>query len=148
MAQSVQKNRTGVVWPLGFVKVTTPGTPVCIMANVDANNVNAPGVATSNLSAEYSPAARGLGIQAFLPNNNNSGMQPTTGNIYLMVPAAGGNGNLTDFGSMVKIITSGSDFFFPPEGCGVDLFNPYGLFLDADVAGEGALVTLYGGVNP
>jgi hypothetical protein len=118
------------------------------MSIVDANNVNAPGVPTSNLSSEYSPACRGLGLQGFFPNANNSGMQPNVGNIYLMVPAAGGNGNLTDFGSMVKVIASGSDFFYPPENAGVDLFNPYGLFLDADVAGDGALVTLYGGVNP
>ena len=148
MALSVQKNRTGVVWPLGFIRVASPGTPVSLMSLVDSANVNAPGVPTSNLSSEYSPAARGLGLQAFLPNNNNSGMQPNAGNVYLLVPAAGGNGNLTDFGSMVKILPSGSDFYYPPEGCGVDLFNPYGLFIDADVAGDGVLAVLYGGVNP
>lgn len=147
MAFSVQKDRSGPDWPLGYVQVATSGVPVSLMKNIDPSGVNSPGNATTALSAEYTPVVRGIAIQAMMPNANNSGTQPTTGNIYLMRTAAGGNGNLTDFGSIVKTIPSGSDFFFPPDGAGQIRFSPYRYYLDADISGEGGLVTLYSDGN-
>ena len=143
MALSVQKDRSGPDWPLGFVQVAASGTPVSLMINVDPAAVNSPGNATSSLSAEYTPVVRALAIQAMMPNSNNSGTQMTTGNIYLMRAAAGGNGNLTDYGSIVRTIPPGSEFFFPPDGAGQIRFSPYRYYLDADVSGEGGMVTLY-----
>ena len=147
MAQSVQKDRSGPDWPLGYVKVTTSGTPVSLMVNIDPNSVNSPGNATRSLSAEYTPVVRSIAIQAMMPNANNSGTQMTTGNIYLMRQGAGGNGNLTDFGSIVRTIPPGSEYLFPPDGAGQIRFSPYRYYLDADISGEGGLVTLYSDGN-
>ena len=147
MALSVQQDRSGPDWPLGFVKVTASGTPVSLMVNVDPNSVNSPGNATTALSAEYTPVVRAIAIQAMMPNANNSGPQMTTGNIYLMRAAAGGNGNLTDYGSIVRTIPPGSEFFFPPDGAGQIRFSPYRYYLDVDVSGEGGMVTLYSDGN-
>ena len=143
MALSVQKDRSGPDWPLGFVKVVTSGVPVSLMVNIDPSGVNSPGNATTTLSAEYTPVVRSIAIQAMMPNNNNSGTQPTTGNIYLMRAAAGGNGNLTDYGSIVRTIPPGAEFFFPEDGAGQIRFSPYRYSLDADVSGEGGMCLMY-----
>jgi hypothetical protein len=144
MSLSVQKMRGGPFWPLGFVQVANNGTPVCIMANVDANNNNAPGTpSVPGQSSEYSPSFRGLGIQGYKPGNNNNGMVANTGNVYLLAAPAGGSGNRSDSGSIVKVIAPGQDFFYPPEALGIDRFSPYTLYLDADVNGEGAQMVGY-----
>ena len=148
MALSVHQSRTGSVWPLGFVKVTTPGAQVCFMLNTDSANNQTPSAGSNNITEEYTPVFRGFGVQAYKPAANNNGTVANTGNIYLMFYPAGGAGNRADYGAMIKTIPSGSDWFFPPEGIGADLFSPYSFFLDADNGGDGAIVTLYGGVNP
>lgn len=146
MAFSIQKDRGGPDWPLGCVVVPTIGTPVCIMANVDPSNNNAPWQATSYLgnTSEYSPICRGVSIAGWHPGSGNNGMVINTGNVYLMRKPAGGAGNRQDSGSMVAVIWPGSDYFFPPDGSGTTLFSPYNYYLDADANNEGGLVTLYG----
>ena len=148
MALSVQKGRGAAIWPLGFVPVANNGTPACIMVNVDANNVNAPGSVSNSSTSEYTPSAAGIGIQGYKPGNNNNGMVANTGNVYLLVASAGGSGNRADSGSMVKVIPAGVDLFIPIDPTGGMRISPYYLYLDADVNGEGALVTLYQGQNP
>ena len=154
MALSKQQMRGGPVWPLGFVQCANNGTKVCIMVNVDPSNLNAPDTPNpptpsfpSNKS-EYTPTFKGIGIQGYKPGANNNGMVVNTGNVYLLSAAAGGTGNRADSGSIIKVITPGSDFFYPPPNPGLDMFSGYYLYLDVDVDGEGALVTGYGGGNP
>jgi hypothetical protein len=154
MALSIQKLRGAPVCPLGFVKVVTSGVPVPLSVNIDANNVNAPGTATfppgqyPGPATEFTPACRGISILGFKPNNNNSGTQPNSGNLYLLVsPSPGGAGNLSDYGCLVAIIGPAQSFFYPPE-FSPDMFSPYSLFLDSDVSGEGGFVVAYGGGNP
>jgi hypothetical protein len=149
LSNSVYKDRTGPDWPLGFVSVGTPGTPVCIMVNVDANNVNAPESSSNNLTSEYTPTSCAVGIQGYKPGANNVGMVANTGNVYLMRKGVGsGAGNRSDTGAMVKVIPPGQDYFYPSDPQGGQRWSPYRYFLDADNAGEGALVTLYQGNNP
>ncbi len=152
MSLSVQKLRGNPATALGFVTVPTPGTPVNLMVNLDANNNNAPGTpnpppgAFPSTKTEYSPNCRGFSVQGYQPGNNNNGMIPNTGNIYLlMFPSPGGSGNLTDTGCMLKVIGPTEDFFFPPDGRGQEMFSLYNYRLDADVAGEGGLITAWGG---
>jgi hypothetical protein len=153
MANSIQKLKGAPVTPLGFVKVTTPGTPVAFSANIDANNTNSPSTPYPppdnfpGAGTEYAGSFRGFAIQTYQPNGNNQSIPyiPNVGNVYLMVAAAGGSGNRFDSGSLVKIIPPGADFFFPSPGTGRDMFSPYTLFLDADNGNDGAIVVAYGG---
>lgn len=154
MARSVQQTRGGPFWPLGFVAVANNGTQVCIATNIDANNLNSPNTPNPpngifpSTKTEYTPAFRGLGFQGYKPGNNNNGMIPNSGNVYILVGPAGGNGNRADSGAMIKVLGPGQDFFYPPPGTALDMVSPYFLYLDADVDGEGALVVGYGGGNP
>ena len=100
MALSVQQDRSGPDWPLGFVKVKASGTPVSLMVNVDPNSVNSPGNATTALSAEYTPVVRAIAIQAMMPNANNSGTlvgaMSDVGQAGLRVGAAGWTGGASE----------------------------------------------------
>jgi hypothetical protein len=131
------------------VNVTTPGTPVPLSVNIDANNTNAPGTAFPappqfpGTQTEFTPTFRSFGIQAYKPGANNNGMVATSGNIYLMMAPAGGTGNRADSGSILKVIPSGTDYFFPPDGFGRTRFSPYYLYLDSDNANDGGLVVGY-----
>lgn len=147
MANSVLTNRTGQFWPLGFIKVPTAGTPVCIMSVVDANNTNAPGNQTNTLSDEYPWVVRGLAVNGWKPNANNNGLQVNSGNVYIL---AQGNGsqNRADYGVYIGVVVPGGSFFLPEGPTGMDLINPYGIFLDTDNNNDGAMVTAYAGVNP
>jgi hypothetical protein len=148
MAFSIHRDRTGPEWPLGYVNDSNNGTPVCLMVNVDANNYGAPNSGTNSNVPEYSSVCRAIGIQGYHPGNNNNGMVNNTGNIYLLRAPAGGSGNRSDPGAMVKIIPPGGDFFFTIDGTGQTMFSPYNYFIDSDVNNEGALCTLYGMGNP
>jgi hypothetical protein len=154
MALSVQSLRGSPICSLGFVKVTTSGTPVPLSINIDANNTNAPGTANPPPASfpgpgmEWTPVFRGFAVQGFKPGSGNNGMVANTGNIYLLMAAAGGTGNKNDSGAIVKVIQPSGDYFFPSPNPGCDMFSPYYLYLDADVSGEGGLVTAYGGGNP
>lgn len=152
MSQSIQKQPGGPVWPLGFIQVASNGTPVCIMHNVDANNVNSP--ATPNPppaqfpgpGAEYTRTFKGLSVYGFQPGNGNVGMVPNVGNVYLLLAAAGGGaGNRTDAGSIVGIIPPGTNYFYPPPNPGSDRFSPYFLYIDADTNNDGAIIVGLGG---
>jgi hypothetical protein len=149
MALSTQKSYTGPAWALGFVKVTTIGTPVNIMSGIDANNTNAPGTASNNATTEYSRACRAIAFQGYQPGSGNNGMIPNNGNIYILVaPAGSGSGNRTDSGSMLKVLPPGGDYVLSAITPGVDMFSPYSIYLDGDNNNDGALVTIYGGGNP
>jgi len=145
MALSVCQARSGPCWPLGCVIVLTPGTPVNIMFNVDPNNNNAPGTAFgpgTNQSAGYTPTCHKIFIQGVHPGANNNGMVPNSGNIYLMVGAAGGSGNRSDSGAMAMVVFPASGGTWPGSEIELDTVSPYIFSVDADSANDGALIVL------
>lgn len=141
MANSVLKNNTGPIWPFGCVVVPTPGTPVRITVNIDANNNNAP---ESTTGTEWSVAFRSIWFAGFHQDANNN-MQPNNGNIYVMMNPSGGSGNRTDAGAMVMIVQAGTTAPLPASLASPgDRFSPYKFYLDADTANDAALVTCVG----
>ncbi len=149
MALSVQQQRTGPDWPLGFVNVANNGnvTNTCIMVNVDPNNYNAPNSQSNINTSEYTTRCKQILFMGMHPGNNNNGMVPNSGYVYVMVPKQGnGTGNRADSGAMALIIPPGGGVYSMPVAladAGTE-FSPYRYSLDADVDGEGALVTLVG----
>lgn len=144
MANSVLNQRGGPEWPLGVVVVANNGTPVSIMTNVDANNVNAPGSASNNLTSEYTTTCRAIWFTGMHQDANNN-MQPNTGNVYVLVPpSANGSGNKSDAGCMVMVVAPGVTAPLPLSLASDVRFSPYRYKIDADVNGDGALVVLIG----
>jgi hypothetical protein len=140
MTTTIQKDISGPDWPLGFINVATPGTPINFMANVDPNSVNSPGTPTSSISYEYTVRAEEIMVQAFKPASH--GTQNNTGNIYIMRRGVAGGGNRDDTGSIVATLTPGQTLFFTAAAVNVNVWNPYRYFIDADNSGDGAFVTL------
>lgn len=144
MANSVLKDRHGPDWPLGAIVVATPGTPVGIMSLVDPTGVNDPAAPTPGTAGadEYTPRCNQIVFQGFKTNTN--GMQVNTGNVYIVRYAArgAGAGNRNDTGTMVGIIPSGGSFILAAAPLNRDVFSPYRYYIDADNAGDSALVTL------
>jgi len=143
--QSVQKDRQGPDWPLGLIVVAAAGTPVGIMSLVDPASVNDPSTATppatgTSLSNEYTERANQIMIQGYRAGAH--GLVNNTGNIYVMRKGVQGAGNRDDYGSMVVAIAPGQTFSLGPSALVKDVFSPYRYFIDADNAGDSALVTL------
>lgn len=158
MALSIYQDPQGVDWPLGFVAVANNGTPVNIMVNVDANNSNAPGTFAAQpgspaTTSEYTPRCHKVTFVGIKPGNNNNGMINNTGNVYVMRTLGPGNqnmggpGNRSDSGAMVYVVFPGSSTTIPSDEMDMGTISPYRYSLDADVNGEGALVTLLGCVR-
>ena len=151
MANSVMQDPFGCDWPLGYVNVPTGGTPVNIMVNVDANNVNAPGRSpgqwgVNSNQAEYSPTCHKVTFQGMKPGNNS--MVPNTGYVYIMRALgpgnqnAGGPQNRSDPGAMVYVLPPGGSVTLPSQEIDGPTISPYRYTLDVDNNNEGALVTL------
>lgn len=144
MANTVLQDRQGPDWPLGFISVATPGTPVGIMSLVDQNNKNDPSTATSaGGTAEYTQRCQQIMFQGFKPGASH-GMQNNSGLVYIIRRNAGGagSGNRDDPGVMVFVLSPGQTIFLASAPAVVDVFSPYRYSVDADNAGDGALVTL------
>lgn len=146
MALSVLQVRNGPEWPLGFVQVANNGVPVSIMVNVDANNTNAPETQSNKNTSEYTTTCRSIVFQGVKPNANNNGLTNNTGNVYILVPSQNGAvGNKSDYGCTVGVIAANGGAYALPASLASDMrLSPYRYRLDADVSGEGALVTIYG----
>jgi hypothetical protein len=141
MPNSVHRDRFGPDWPIGFIQVPTPGTPVGFMANVDPTFYNAPETASSSQSAEYSERAEEIIIQALKPAAN--GMQLNTGNVYVVRKGVGtGSGNRNDYGAIVAVLQPGQSLFLTAAALNRNVWSPYRYYIDADVANEGAQITL------
>ena len=143
--QSVQKDYQGPDWPLGFIDVVTPGTPVSIMSLVDPNNYAAPNTPTSGTSVntntpEYTVRAQQIMFMGYKPNTH--GLQTNAGLVYIMRKGVQGAGNRDDYGSLVKVLAPGETFFLSSAALNKDVYSPYRYYLDADNGGDGALVTL------
>ena len=142
MTASIQRDRFGPDWPIGFIAVITPGTPVGFMSVVDPNAYNAPGTPTSTLSNEYTVAAYEIVVQAVKPGVSH-GMQLNTGNVYILRQGVSpGVGNRDDTGSMIAFLAPGLTLFLTAAALNMNVLSPYRYYVDADNAGDGALITL------
>jgi hypothetical protein len=139
--QSVSKDVQGPLWPMGGIVSVTPGTPVQITSLVDAAKVNAP--SSSGVGGlEYSPVCWSI---IFVPGKPgvSHGVQANTGNIYILVHGVQGAGNRDDYGSMIMVLRpTDAPFVLTSSSTNRQTFSPYKLFIDADNAGDGAIVTL------
>jgi hypothetical protein len=144
--QSVHKDsKSGPVWPLGMIIVTTPGTPVGIMSLVDPNSYNAPETATAVEPAgaaqgdEYTSVFQQIMFQGFT-SNGGTGVISNQGNVYIMRKGVQGAGNHTDFGSMVAVLAPGQTIFIASAPRNRDTFSGYQFYIDADNANDAAIV--------
>ena len=149
MPNSVHQDRSGSNWPLGFVTVPTPGTPVRLTANVDPNNYDAPETPTSGLGGQRpTPTCNQIILQGYKPAGGQShGLIPNTGRVYILrKPTAAGSGNYDDTGVIVGVIEAGGGAYnLPPSGgLPITSLSPYQFYLDADVAGEGVVAVCWG----
>lgn len=149
MAPSVQLDIQGPDWPLGFIKVVTPGTPVNIMSLVDPTSLNAPQTLDPNVPTaspgtaqqEYTVRAQQIIFVAYKPGASH-GTTPNAGNIYIVRQGVQGAGNRDDTGSIVYTIPSGGVLFLGSAATRVNVFSPYRYSIDADNANDGCFVTL------
>lgn len=144
MTASVQQDRSGPDWPLGFISVATPGTPVGMMSLVDPTGVNDPASPTPGTSGadEYTARAQQIMIQGMKPGASH-GTANNTGNIYIVRKGQGaGAGNRDDTGAIVATIAPGQTLFLASAPLNRNVWSPYRYSIDADNAGDGAFVTL------
>jgi len=142
MANSILQDRYGPDFPLGFLKVATPGTPVGVMSVVDPNNYNAPGTPTSKNSDEYTFNCQSLIFMGYQPTGSSPAYQPNTGNVYIVrKPAGGGSGGAADSGVLVKVLAPAETWELSAAALNRNSFSPYRYYIDADNANDGAMVT-------
>jgi hypothetical protein len=141
MPNSVLIDPHGPDWPLGFIKVVTPGTPVRITLNVDPQAVNAPETATQSTAAEYTVRFQQLMFQGYNPASH--GMQNNSGLVYIIRYLSGGagSGNRDDTGVIVAVLSPGQTLFLASAPHNRDVWSPYRYALDADNGNDGALIT-------
>ena len=122
-------------------KSAVPGNRVIITncANLtpafSANNTGA-AVATN----EFTMRCQQIVIQG-VKSNAGTGVVNNTGNVYVMLKG-NGTSNRTDFGAMVLIVAPGATAVIASAPFDVNVFNPHKFFLDADTAGDSALITM------
>jgi len=154
MANTVDKNKQGPIWPLGNIVVGTPGTPVNIMSLVDPtlandpNTANVPGAPATGAD-EYAVRCYGILIQPMKAGASH-GTQINAGNIYVIKRGTGaGTGNRDDLGVIIATLSQGAAATPVLPWAGLEaaplnrnVFNPYDILIDADNAADGAQVTL------
>jgi hypothetical protein len=141
MANSVFQDPFGIDWPLGYLNVASPGTPVGVMSLVDTNNNNAPETFTKAGCAEYTPRCHRVRFSGFHPTAN--GMVMNSGFVYIL-RSSGVPGNRSDSGAMVQVLLPGGTVDIPAAETEGATISPYRYQIDADNAGEGAQVVLLG----
>ena len=139
MSTSVQQNPQGPLWPLGNIAVATPGTPVRITSLVDPTAVNAPESATSPTSDEYTRRAQQITFQGFKANTD--GLQPNTGNVYIILKGGKGSNNRDDTGSIIWVLQPGQTWTLGSSALNRNVFSLYQFYIDADNAADGAQVS-------
>jgi len=140
--QSVRRDFQGPIWPLGLIAVATPGTPVGIMSLVDSSSVNDPNKATSSTSNEYTQGRAQQIIFQGVKAGASHGLQNNTGNVYILRRGGTGAANRDDYGTMMGYVAPGGSFVLASAAPNKDVFSAYEYFLDADNAGDSALVSL------
>ena len=144
MANSVEKNPQGPWWPVGVIAVPTPGTPVSIMSLVDPSSLQAPKTPTTygGQVQEYTPRCQQIIFTGVKAGAGPPRLTNNTGNVYIVVKPTAGAGGVADVGNIVIPIFPGQTFILASAALNMDVFSPYEIFLDADTANDGALVTL------
>lgn len=149
---TVLRDRQGPDWPLGLIAVVTPGTPVSIMSIVDSANSDDPATATPPNPGVPSPPKPGtdpsneytVTCQQIIFQGYKAGAAPpvaamNSGLVYIIRKGAAG---ASDTGTIVKILQPGETWVLASSALNSNVFSPYRYKLDADNAGDGALVTL------
>lgn len=145
MANSVLQDRHGPDWPLGFIKVVTPGTPVSIMSVVDPSFVNQPETGAGpgpSPSDEFTTRCQQILFSGYKPGAGPPKAVANTGNVYVVRRPTSGAGGSGDTGILVQTIAPGQTFALASAPLNRDVFSPYRYFIDADNANDGAFVTL------
>lgn len=142
MSNSVLADIHGPDWPVGCVKVTTPGTPVGIMSVADPNGIWNPETGVVPLSGLPGYTVRCQQISFCGVHNNGTTWVPNTGNIYVL-RAGPGSANRADSGVLVIPVAPGQTFFLSASPLVNNVWNPYRYFIDADNASDGANIVLY-----
>jgi hypothetical protein len=140
MANVPLKIPQGPFWPLGDIIVVTPGAPVNIMSLVDPSLVNDPNAATSATAAEYTVRAQQIVFQGFKQTAGAAPMIPNVGNVYIL--KRGGTASKDNAGSLIGILLPGGEYEFASAPLNKNVFTPYDIVIDADNAGDAAIVTL------
>jgi len=128
---SILIDPNGPDWPLGFIEVITPGTPVQVTSLVDPTNTYDP----ASTKSEYTRRVNQMMFQGYTPDTH--GMKPNAGYVYIVRKG----GSRDDPGTIVKVLAPGETFFLAPTPMVRDVFSPYRYYIDGDNAGDGALVT-------
>lgn len=141
MANSVLKIKGGPMWPLGFIGIVTPGTPVLLSSYIDPNNYNAPGVFNAAQSDEYVQARfNQIMIQAIKPGATH-GWQRNVGNVYVLMSGDGtGSANRDDQGVLIAYLEPGQNYIINPSAQNRDVYSPYSFWVDGDTAADGVTV--------
>jgi hypothetical protein len=147
---TVLRDRQGPDWPLGLIAVATPGTPVGIMSLVDAASSDDPSTPTptapgppspapgKNASNEYTNTCQQIIFQGYKAGSGTVAAM-NSGLVYIIRK---GSAAATDTGTIVKILQPGETWVLASAATNLNVFSPYRYLLDADNAGDGALVTL------
>lgn len=146
---AVQINPAGPFWPLGNIVVGTPGSSVCVMSLVDANNNSAPETvsggggpgAAGQVGFATTPTFHAIRIQGLKAGANNNGLVNNSGNIYVCIGTANTN-NRNDYGCVVQMIAPGVTQDIRLLEVDRDTASPYRVRIDADTANDGAQCTL------
>jgi hypothetical protein len=139
MANSIHRDINGPDWPLGLITVAAAGTPVGVMSVLDA----AAGSETESsiFDPEFTPRCQQLIFQAV---KSTAPFVPNVGVVYILrKPAAGGTGNRTDTGTIVKILAASETFILADPALTGNALSPYRYLIDADNAGDGCIVTAF-----
>lgn len=142
MANSVQQDKAGPIWPLGSIVVTTPGTYVSIMSLVDSTLANAPENPTSygGSVSEYTNRAQQIIFQGFKAGAAPPKLANNTGNVYI-VRKPTGSGGVGDVGTVVAVIPPGGSFILGSAASVRNVFSLYEYYIDADNANDACQVT-------
>jgi hypothetical protein len=133
---SVLYDRQGPDWPLGLIAVAAPGTPVGIMSLVDPGSLADPSTPTAAGVPEYSARCQQIMFQGVKAAAH--GLQVNTGNVYIVRKG----GSRDDSGTIVAMLQPGQTIWMASAPAVLDVFSPYRYYVDADNAGDSALVTL------
>lgn len=146
MANSLLLNPQGPVWPLGSIKVLTPGTPVNIMSLVDPTSLNAPETATPSAtgpagSDEYTRRAYAI-IFSGLKSGGATRLSANSGTVYVILKPLAAAGGSSDVGVIVIALRStDAPFLLTAPALDHNIFNLYEFYIDADQANDCCQVT-------
>src|SRR5271156_5859820 len=142
MANSVQQDREGPLWPLGNIVVVTPGTYVPIMSLVDPTRVNAPEALTSTTSAEFTARCNQISFTAVKAGAAPPKLTNNTGNVYVVKRPLTGGGGVADVGTVIQILTPGQTWVLASASVDGNQLSPYEIYIDADTGGDAVQVSL------